>query len=164
MYQDQLSRPDSTPEAARRLRRLRTMAWVLDGSIPIGGGRSIGLDPIIGLIPGVGDWLGAVLSSWLVYEAMRLGVPRRVLVRMGVNVAIEAAVGVVPLLGDIFDATWKANHRNLRLVELHYDPRRPPRSLRGVGGIIVFGGTLLLTGLGVLAFLLVRLIWALFAA
>jgi hypothetical protein len=154
---------ESTPEAARRLRRLRVMAWLLDRSIPIGGGRRIGLDPILGLIPGVGDWLGAVLSSWLVYEAMRLGVPVRVLARMGVNIAIDAAVGVVPLLGDIFDATWQANQRNLRLVERHYDPRRTPRSLRGVAVVFLGVVALILAALGVLATLLARMIWALFA-
>jgi hypothetical protein len=154
---------EPTPEAARRLRRLCAMAWLLDRSIPIGGGRRIGLDPLLGLIPGLGDWLGAALSSWLVYEAMRLGVPVRVLARMGLNIAIEAAVGVVPLLGDIFDATWQANQRNLRLVERHYDPQRAPRSLRGV--ILVFAGVvaLFLAALGVILLLVARLIWALVA-
>lgn len=151
------------PEAARRLRRLRVMAWVLDGSIPLGRGRSIGLDPIIGLIPGVGDWLGAVLSSWLMYEAMRLGVPRRVLARMGGNIAIEAVVGVVPLLGDVFDATWKANQRNLRLVERHYDPRRPTRSLRGMAVVFMMGIALFLAALGALALLFAHLVWSLIA-
>lgn len=54
--------PDAPPEAAARLRRLRAVAWVMDRSIPIGGGRRIGLDPLIGLIPGLGDWLGAAIS------------------------------------------------------------------------------------------------------
>jgi hypothetical protein len=154
---------EPAPEAARRLRRLRAMAWLLDRSIPIGGGRRIGLDPLLGLIPGLGDWLGAALSSWLVYEAMRRGVPARVLARMGLNIAIEAAVGVVPLLGDIFDAAWQANQRNLRLVERHHDPRRKPRSLRGM--IVIFAGAvaLFLAVLGGMLLLLARLILALFA-
>jgi len=120
------------PEAAARLARLRRLAFLMDRSIPIGGGRSIGLDPLIGLIPGVGDWAGAVISSWIVYQGILLGMPLRVLVAMGLNIAIEALVGTVPVVGDLFDAAWQANYRNLRLIEKHYDPRRRPRSLRGV--------------------------------
>lgn len=153
--------PDPSSDAARRLRRLQRIAWIMDRSIPIGGGRRIGLDPIIGLIPGIGDWLGAVISSWLVYEAVRLGLPARVLGRMVLNIAIEAAVGAVPLLGDVFDAAWQANQRNLRLVESHYDGRLKPRPLRalGVGFLVVAGVVLVLAA--VLIGLVVRLVWAL---
>ncbi len=152
--------PDPSSDAARRLLRLRRIAWVMDRSIPIGGGRRIGLDPIIGLIPGLGDWLGAAISSWLVYEALRLGLPGRVLGRMVLNIAIEAAVGAVPLLGDIFDAAWQANQRNLRLVESHYDGRLKPRPLRALGvGFLVVAG-LLLALAAVLIALVVRSVWA----
>jgi hypothetical protein len=117
-------------EAERRLRRLRALAWFLDRSIPLGGNWRVGLDPILGLFPGIGDWLGALLSCYIVYEAGRLGVPTSALVRMGGNILIEAAIGTVPLLGDLFDFAWQANMRNLALVERHYRPGLEPRSLQ----------------------------------
>ncbi len=120
------------PEAAARLARLRRLAVLMDRSIPIGGGRRIGLDPLLGLIPGLGDWAGAAISSWIVYQAILLGLPLRVLMAMGFNIAVEALAGTVPLVGDVFDAVWQANYRNLRLIEKHFDPRRRPRSVRGV--------------------------------
>ncbi len=103
---------------ARGLALARTLARLLDDAIAIPGTEwRIGIDPLLGLVPGIGDVLGAVLSGWLVVVAARLGAPRAVLARMGLNVAIDAAVGAVPILGDAFDAGWKANSRNLRLLE-----------------------------------------------
>lgn len=154
---------DLPPGVAVRLQRLRWLAWVMDRSIPIGGGRRIGLDPLLGLIPGVGDWLGAAISSVLVYEAVRLGLPVRVLARMLLNIGIEATVGAVPVLGDIFDATWQANMRNLRLVETHYDARLTPRPLRWIFWAFLLIVVGFLTLMAVLITLVVRLVWALFA-
>ena len=99
----------------------------------------IGLDAILGLIPGIGDVLGVLLSSYIVREAARAGAPPSVLVRMAWNVAVEGIVGMVPLLGDVFDAAWKANQRNFALLETHLDnPQRARRSSRlFVAGLIV---------------------------
>ncbi len=154
---------DLPPGVAARLQRLRWIAWVMDRSIPIGGGRRIGLDPLLGLIPGLGDWLGAAVSSVLVYEAIRLGLPVRVLARMLLNIGVEATVGAVPVLGDIFDATWQANMRNLRLVESHYDARLKPRPLRWIFWtfLVIIVGFLAL--IGVLIATVIRLVWALFS-
>lgn len=151
-----------TPEAARRLARLRRIAWLMDRSIPIGRFR-IGLDPLLGLVPGIGDWLGATVSTWVIYEAIRLGVPTPVLARMGLNVLIEAVFGAVPVLGDIFDATWQANMRNLRLVERHYDPTRRPRSLRWILAAFALLVAAFLIGVAILVLIVVRLVWSLFA-
>jgi hypothetical protein len=150
-----------TPEAARRLEGIRRLSWLLDRSIPIGGGRRIGIDPIIGLIPGVGDWLGAAISLWLIFQAIRMGLPLSVLGRMGINVAIEATLGAIPVLGDLFDAAWQANHRNLRLVERHYDPRREPRSLRSVIVPFAIVVVLFLLAVAALAAFVLRLFWRL---
>ena len=102
----------------KTLQRVRGLAWLLDNSIPIPGTRMrIGLDAVIGLIPGLGDAAGAVLSSYILLEAGKLGAPRSTLLRMGANVLVESVVGIVPLVGDLFDAGWKANQRNLALLE-----------------------------------------------
>ena len=112
----------------RRLQHVRFFSNLLDQCIVLPGGFRIGIDPIIGLIPGFGDALSTLLSLYLVYQAALLGLRKRILLRMLVNVAIEGLVGTFPVLGDVFDAVWKANMRNLRLIELHYAPANPGRS------------------------------------
>src|SRR5262245_63541308 len=88
--------------------RLARLAWLLDSSIPIPGTRfSIGIDALIGLVPGVGDLVGALLSTYIVYEAWRGGASKHVLLRMMFNVLVEGCVGSVPLFGDGLDAAWK---------------------------------------------------------
>jgi hypothetical protein len=154
---------EPSPEALRRLTRIRRLAWVMDRSIPIGGGMRIGFDPIIGLVPGVGDLIGAAISCWLIHQAAALlGLPLRVLARMGLNVAVEATFGTVPIFGNIFDAAWQANHRNFRLVEARYDARMRPRSARRIAlafALLVAG---FLALLALLIVLIVRgLIWLL---
>jgi hypothetical protein len=116
-------------EAAKRLGRLRSLAWFLDRSIPIGKWR-IGVDPLIGLLPGAGDWIGALLSIYVVYEGARLGLPLRVLGRMGGNVLVETIFGAVPVLGDVFDFAWQANARNVALIEQNFRPGMRARGLR----------------------------------
>src|SRR6056297_126310 len=101
----------------QRLARLRRLAHVLDSSVPLPGGYRIGIDGIIGLIPGIGDAAGALLSSYILLESHRLGVSTRVLMRMAFNVLVEAVVGLIPVAGDLFDFAWKANHRNVALLE-----------------------------------------------
>jgi uncharacterized protein DUF4112 len=107
-----------------RLERVRFLANLLDTCIILPGGYRIGIDPILGLIPGVGDVLGVGLSLYLVREAAKLGVSKWIVMRMLGNIALEGLIGFVPVLGDIFDAAFKANVRNLRLIELHYSPGR----------------------------------------
>ena len=102
----------------------------------------IGIDPIVGLVPAVGDLASTAMSLYLVYEAARLGLPKRILLRMLGNVALEMLAGTFPILGDLFDAVWKANMRNLRLAELHHSPTHPERSKRKIIGW-VFGVFLL---------------------
>lgn len=81
--------------------------------------RRIGLDPILGLVPGVGDAAGAILAAAILIEAVRRDITRFALVRMAANVALDALFGAVPVVGDLFDAAWKANLRNLALLERH---------------------------------------------
>jgi hypothetical protein len=107
-------------------RRLERLAWWLDSSIRVPRTNfRLGLDGLIGLIPGFGDVLGGVVSSYIIAEAARMGVPKSTLIRMAFNVLIEALIGLIPLVGDIFDIAWKANNRNVRLLqEYAQDTRR----------------------------------------
>src|SRR5699024_10373186 len=76
-----------------------------------------GIDPIISLIPGAGDWLGGALSSYFILLGVRAGVPGSILLRMGFNVLIDILIGSIPLFGDAFDFAWKANKRNAELIK-----------------------------------------------
>jgi hypothetical protein len=93
---------------------IEKLAWVMDRSIPIGRWK-IGLDGIIGLIPGLGDLIGAMISALIVAAGVQARLPRSAIARMVANVGIEAVVGVVPFLGDLFDMAWKANTRNVEI-------------------------------------------------
>jgi hypothetical protein len=132
--------------------RLERFAWWRDSSIPIPGTRfRFGLDAVIGLIPGLGDLAGLALSSYVLAEAARLGVSRAVLFRMGFNVAVETLIGSIPIIGDVFDAFWKANQRNVRLLGAYAER---PRSVRTRSGLVL-AGVLIVMLLAVSAILLV---------
>jgi len=104
---------------------LELLAWWLDSAIVVPGTRfRVGLDALIGLVPGIGDLIGAALSAYIVAAAARRGLPRSVLFRMALNVGLEALVGVVPIVGDLFDAAWKANQRNVALLSRAKPARR----------------------------------------
>jgi hypothetical protein len=117
---------------AKLVRRLDTLSYLLDNSIPFPGtGARFGLDAVIGLIPGFGDAAGALLSCYFVLEAARLGAGFSVIMRMLLNIGIETVVGAIPFIGDLFDAGWKANERNMRLLHHAIDaPGAARRSSR----------------------------------
>lgn len=113
--------PLAPAETARRVARLRRVAWMLDSALRLPGTRfRFGLNGLIGLPPGFGDAALALLSLYFVVEAARLHVPKRVLGRMLANIAVEFGLGAVPVLGDLFDMVWKANLRNVALLERHF--------------------------------------------
>lgn len=116
------------------LKRLGQFANTMDTRFQIPGtGIRLGWDAIIGLIPGIGDLAGLLVSAYPLVEALRLGTPKRLVARMFLNLAIEFVIGLVPLLGDLFDVYWKANLRNLQLLQRHLKirlaPPAPPRRL-----------------------------------
>jgi hypothetical protein len=152
------------PGARETRERLKQLAWLLDSSIPIPGTRlTIGIEALIGLFPFIGDLIGVLLSSYILGEAARLGAPKSVLARMSGNVALEGLVGIIPFAGDVFDAAFKANQRNVRLLEAWLeDPRRTVRSSRLLGAAIVAGAAGFLLLLVVLAIALLRWIAELF--
>jgi len=117
---------------------LRRLAWLLDSSIRLPGGFRIGLDGIIGLVPGVGDLVAGVLSFYIVFAGVRLGMPVSVIARMILNVLLELVVGAVPVLGDLFDFIFKANERNIRLIEANMEsPAVTRTSSYGIGWVIL---------------------------
>ncbi len=106
--------------AQARLKRLRQLAWWIDGAFELPGtGFRFGLNSIIGLLPVGGDLALGAISLYIVYEAVQLGIPRPILARMIGSVVLEVAGGSVPILGDLFDMILKANLRNIKIIE-HY--------------------------------------------
>jgi Domain of unknown function (DUF4112) len=110
----------SPPEHIRRFEALRRVSQLLDSAFAVPGTSfRVGLDPILGLVPGLGDLVTPLFTVVLLWQSRKIGVPRIVQLRMVFNAAIDALIGVVPLLGDLFDFAWKSNNRNLALLETH---------------------------------------------
>lgn len=104
-----------------RIERLDRLARLLDTALVVPGTNiRFGADTLFGLVPGIGDGVTTALAAWIVYEAHRLGVPRRVLIRMIGNVAIDGLIGSVPVLGDVFDVAFRTNRRNVRILREHF--------------------------------------------
>jgi hypothetical protein len=96
---------------------LDRLTWLMDDMFRVPGlGWRFGLDALIGLIPGFGDTATSLVSFYILANAVRYGVPKVTLLRMGLNIGIDYAVGSLPLVGDVLDAWWKSNHRNLDLL------------------------------------------------
>lgn len=136
--------------------RVRRVARLLDSALRIPGTSiRFGLDAVIGLVPGLGDVAGAALAAYLVLLAARLGAPPAVVLRMLANVALDAVAGAVPVLGDLFDIAWKANTRNVALLDRYLDaPREVHAASRAMVAGIVAALVALAAGgiaLGVLA-------------
>jgi hypothetical protein len=118
---DELARPCSR---GARIARIDALATLLDTALVIPGtGVRLGLDALIGLFPVVGDIITTALSLFIVHEAYRLGAPGHVIARMLGNVTLDGVFGAVPLVGDAFDVLWRANRRNVRLLQkwLHHE-------------------------------------------
>ena len=117
----------------RDLVALQRFATLMDEQFQIPGlGTRIGLDALLGFVPGIGDAGGALLSSWIILGALRHHVPAIHILRMVLNVALDTMVGAVPVLGDIFDILFKENVDNVALILRYRDPTRPPRSAVGI--------------------------------
>lgn len=111
-----------TAEHTERLDRLDRLASTMDSLFRIPGtGIKVGLDSIIGLIPGIGDVVALAPAGYIVASAAHMGVPKSKLMRMGFNVGIDTLIGAIPLVGDIFDIGWKGNLRNVKLLRDHVE-------------------------------------------
>ena len=151
-----------TSSSAKTLEHLRSLSHVLDNAIPIPGtSYRIGIDPILGLIPAAGDYVGTALSGYIVLQAARVGVPRATLSRMVFNIILETLVGTVPVLGDLFDAGWKANAKNLALLEVHAaSPQERRRADWWFMGLLLGGLLLVVIGITVVGVTILRLLLA----
>lgn len=140
--QSQANHQGSEGHIPARLRRLEALARLLDAAFEIPFTRfRVGLDAVVGLVPGWGDVLSGLASGYIVIEAWRLGVSASTLLRMLGNIALDVLLGSVPALGDLFDVGWRANIRNVALLEQHLahpsETRRASRrALLGVLGLL----------------------------
>lgn len=113
------SRALDAQETQATLKRLRWLANILDTAVTLPGGFKFGADTFIGLTPVAGDIATALIACYFVYEGRRLGVPRPALAKMGLNVVLDLVLGAVPVIGDLADTWFKANVRNLAIIEKH---------------------------------------------
>ncbi len=141
--------------------KLNRLARLLDSTFRIPGTQfRFGLDGLVGMIPGIGDAVGAIISSHILTQAAQMGAPKSLLIKMAFNIGIDAILGLVPVVGDIFDFVWKANLRNVQLLNDYLEqPQKTithSRLFVGVLGFFVFGTIILV---GALSFLLMRWLW-----
>ena len=141
--------------------RARVFARALDSAVRIPGTNiRFGLDALLGLVPGLGDVAGAAMGSYLILLGSRLGAPKPVLARMVLNVALDTLAGVVPVVGDLFDVAWKANTRNMALLERYVEkPAATRKSSRVV--LFVVLAALALLAIGGVMFAIVVVKWLL---
>jgi len=149
-------------DRARRIELLRRWSRLMDSAYRVPGTSiRFGWDPLVGLVPGVGDVATASFAVTILYHAYLLGVPRVVLLRMVLNILIDLAAGLVPIAGDVADVAWKSNSLNLALLERHERPGAKPTSgdwAIVLLAVIVIGGVLALVLLSVsmMAYTLLR--------
>ena len=145
---------------AARLGRARGLARLLDNVVGIPGTSiRFGLDPLLGLVPGLGDLAGAAMSGYIVLLAAQFGAPASVIARMLGNVVVDTVGGSLPFLGDLFDAAWKSNVKNVELLERWLaEPRRTRRSSRLVIGLTLLALALLAVAGVALAVVVVKMV------
>jgi hypothetical protein len=145
----------------RDLEALKRFAFLMDEAVAIPGTkRRVGLDAAIGLIPGVGDAIGGVMSAWIVIAALRHRVPALKVWRMLFNIVLDVTIGAIPILGDLFDFLWEENVMNLQLLLRHRDQRQQPRSFgQVIGSATLFLAIILLFALGAAIGVIVLIVW-----
>jgi uncharacterized protein DUF4112 len=112
----------TNPLQWERLEQLRAVARLMDSQFQIPGTNiQVGLDALLGLVPGLGDLISSAVSVWLIREARRMGASRWLVARMVWNVVVDTTIGAVPVVGDAFDVVWKANRKNIELLSRHLE-------------------------------------------
>lgn len=155
------SAPIAYPRSHPALNRIRFLSQLLDNAIRIPGTSfRIGIDPFLGVIPGAGDVASVLISVYIVLESLRFRLPKDILIRMVSNLVTDTAIGSVPVAGDMFDVVWKANARNLQLLEAHLrnpNPSRAADRLFVIGVVILLG--ILVAVVVAIALAGLRLLW-----
>ncbi len=141
--------------------KFNRLAWLMDNSFRIPGTQiRFGLDGLIGLIPGLGDAIGALISTHILTQAAQLGVPKSILLKMGFNIGFDALLGIIPVFGDLSDFVWKANQRNVQLINDYFEqPERTVTHSRffiAAIALLAFGVIAMITLFGIL---LMRWLW-----
>ena len=114
--------------AEQSVARLEALAKLMDGMVSVPGTNiRVGVDAIVGLVPGIGDVVSGLVSSYLIWEARQLGAPRWLIGRMLANMLIDTTVGAIPVLGDAFDVMFRANMKNMALLRRHVAGRKGAR-------------------------------------
>lgn len=149
---------DDRERLPRDLAALQRFARLMDAALPVPGTHwRFGLDAVLGLVPGVGDAVGALLSSAIIVAAVRHRVRAGVVVRMVWNVVLDLVLGAVPLVGDLFDLLFEENVANLKLLLEHRDRARPPRSV--VLLLLAVAAVVVLASAAVVAATIAALMW-----
>jgi hypothetical protein len=136
-------------DRARQIDQLRRWSRVMDSAYRVPGTQvRFGWDPIVGLVPGLGDFATASFSALILFRAFRLGVPSVVLIRMVLNILVDLVAGAVPFIGDLFDVAWQSNSMNFALLERHEHANVTPTSgdwaVVLIAFVVVGGGVLLI--------------------
>lgn len=141
--------------------KLNRLAWLMDNTFRIPGTQiRFGLDGIIGLIPGIGDALGAIISSHILTQAANLGAPKPVLMKMVFNIGIDAILGIIPGIGDLSDFVWKANQRNVKLLNDYLEqPEKTTTHSRFFIGFLSLLALSVIIMIGMFGFLIMRWLW-----
>lgn len=142
---------------------LRQFAVLMDAAVQIPGTRKrIGLDAAVGFVPGIGDAVAALISTWILFSAVRHRIPAKIIFRMLWNVVLDLTVGVVPVAGDVFDIFFKENLKNVDLLIANRDRRRAPMSPIEIG-LLVFAIVAILTIISLILIMLLfgAVVWLL---
>ncbi len=153
--------PPETPEPKQVEPLFRWIALLMDNLVRVPGTKfRIGIDPLIGLIPGIGDTGSAMVSALALIQAARQGLPKIILARMAVNILLNELIGIVPLVGDAFSFWFKSNVRNHQLIKEYGGGRRKPGRSDWifVFGILILLGVLVAAGITVSLFLVQEMI------
>ncbi|NEP45946.1 MAG: DUF4112 domain-containing protein [Okeania sp. SIO2H7] len=138
---------------------LRKLSTLLDNAFQVPGTSiGVGIDPLLGLLPGGGDFIGGLLSIYIVYSAARMGAPKETLVRMASNIVFDSLAGTVPVVGDLFDVAWKANVKNIDLLETHLaSPTKSKKANRWFVYLMLAALVFLVIGISVVGVLIIGL-------
>ncbi|MEM9219665.1 MAG: DUF4112 domain-containing protein [Cyanobacteria bacterium P01_F01_bin.150] len=159
-----MTRPPSVGPSTK-FERVEALSQLLDNAITLPGTNySVGIDPLIGLLPGGGDLFAGLLSLYIVFESFQMGASAPTLTRMAYNIALEVVAGTVPFVGDLFDVAWKANARNVRLLEEHLQSPQPRRQAdRIFFAVLMTGLLILIVAIATFSFLVFRFLLQLLA-